>query len=262
MIVTVSLSVAIKEKDDVLYLPLYFIAKAREGGYELNDKGEMYEKNPNGKLIQRRFTYEAVSQFWRCVSKIGDPVEEKPTVLKFCDWWGPLVYNYDKAVDEKRAWSEVGKYFKVELPPHDDTYLRMNPINFMSSMAEDMKLKREGGFMECEIINAKAESEGSDGKIIPHVKPGLLWIAIELAAKFVPEDYGVECKFRKEFGEARIRRNGTCPPFCLINARGGGKQWGHKCQSAYIKRRDRESTFNEGHAGVRESRTKKGRNTQ
>ena len=230
-----------------MFLPLYFIAKARQGGYDLNDKGEMFEKNPNGKLIERRFSYEAVSQFWNCHSKIGDPVEETPTVLKFCDWWGPLVYNYDNA--------------NVLLPggvpiQHPDS-LKLNPVEWISGMAEDMRLQRKIRLQECEIVDAKYK-----GKMIPHVKPGLLYIAIEIASRFAPEDFSVVCKYYQEFGEERVRRKGKCQPGCLINAKGGGRQWGHKCQEAYNKRLAREFTLNEGRAGVRESATQKGTNTQ
>lgn len=198
-----------------MYVPIFYVQPVNTGGYFL-DKGFLREQNPDAPFIYRRFTYDAVQAFYFVNEALGKSDKEK-AIIDFSNVWGALFYgDYDHRKEFVKDKERV-----IGFPPE--------------GIIEQVVIQIEKNYSPfAQMIHQKLVFDEYEGRIVPHIRPYNLAVAIALGAKFRPAKLKyTTCKYYLLKGNKRNRASGDCPVGCQIDSKGGKKEWGDGCKDYY-----------------------------
>jgi hypothetical protein len=203
------------------FFELKFETSVSMGGYQMDgDTGLVSEKVP-GALQERR---------WMNSQDIFLAAQEWQQILGQDE-----VAKYDfltiNAVETFHS-----KYGPLSGPWIEGEPRACNFFNLSNAMLELTERPLVSG-LKMPIV----EVPNSKGDFIPSLVPTLLWEAIVLAYKF-PDAEMRTCNYVLKYGGPRKRRQGLCPPNCLIPR---NKIWGEGCLEQDRKIRRGLSTHKE-----------------
>lgn len=188
-----------------------FTCQIATSGYKFGEDGFVRPINPERGYIEKPLEEIAVFEFVELLSaldqnyKNGLPSErEQKAIIRFYNRWGFLEW-YDSE-------SEMAPWL-----------LRALKENFETAGAAPKTIELHADNQDSAAVYGKIE-------LMRHA----LWIAKIKA----DESKYTTCQFFKEFGYARQRRNGSCPPKCRVKIN-GPKSWGKGCQQVVNNWRER-----------------------
>lgn len=222
------------------YFKLFFQNQKSVGGYEYVEDAFIREKTPEAAKETVNFSEQTLQVALRQVLDVAELFASrqhpKLTIDKLIDFYnafGPLTGEIDTWINEggpfeyndMDSWRETG----ISLDERTKCPGEPQMIFFLLPRAFSAPISRE---MTTRVI----EVTDSDGNVIPHIQPRDLFEALLLTSKFPSENTWVTCQYFKKYGYARLRRNGNCPPQCIIQT-DGRRAWGDGCSEADRKER-------------------------
>ena len=201
-----------------MYVPIFYVAHVNTGGYYLDDSGYLWEQNPDAPYKTKRFTHEAVQNFYWVFGALNTPDEER-AIVEFSNSWGCLLYNPDPEITN------------TDKPMSTKTISKVPVKGLIQATQMQIEVKETALAL---IVGHRLQYHDYEGRRVPHVMPINLVVAITLGAKFRPArlDYTV-CKYFRITGKKRGRNSGECPMGCQIDSKGGRKEWGDGCKDYY-----------------------------